>query len=259
MGKGLKPSNALMNESFFVTKTQNKVAMDDGSGGRRNQTNDLTRKLMASKSDDMDGEAAKYIAQKEHANPVPDRVRSQKLNSMTPEERMHGLYDLHCVSGNISETQDYVVKKLSELEFELSQSIKNTHIRSAYDNIKQNDLKYTSEMRIQFLRADRFNVAKAAARMMRHFHLKQDFFGSDSLGRDLVLDDLSAADWEYINSGCIQVLSQRDQKGRAVIILLGRLCVESSQSVQTTVSSNAGNEGRLEERSTGLPCWRVCF
>lgn len=222
--------------------------MDDGSGGGRNETIDLTtRRRGMLKSDNKDGTTTKYVSQKTEINMNHDdsscsficnggQTPAEKLNSMTPQERIRGLYDLHCVSPNMSESAEYVAKKLEELEVELSKEVTTTasDMRKAYENARQNSPQYTSEMKLQMLRADRFSVSKATARMVSHFHVRQDYFGMDSLVRDLNLDDLSEADWEYVKNGYMQVLSQRDQKGRAVIILLGKLCVEAS--VLTTVS-----------------------
>ncbi len=168
--------------------------------------------------------------------------RAEKLNAMTPEDRIHGLYDLHCVSDILSETPQHMATKLDELDVYLKKSsgtiVGETNSdteNSAFLDVKNEGLEdYMSEVRLRFLRAERFDAEKAAARIERYLEVKRNLFESICLGRDLIPDDLSEDDWMHVRTGYIQILSDRDKKGRAVVLILGRLSM--TISVETTVS-----------------------
>ena len=63
--------------------------------------------------------------------------------------------------------------------------------RKAYDLAVKYNAEYVCRQKIRFLRADVFDPAAAAARMVAHFNLKLNLFGPDLLGQDIRLDDLS--------------------------------------------------------------------
>lgn len=172
-------------------------------------------------------------------------TRAEKLNAMTPEDRIHGLYDLHCVSAIVPESPKYMATKLDELDVCLK-NCSNTVVadanadpnESVYQNNPQVFENYTSKVRLQFLRAERFDAAKAAVRIERYFQVKRELFGNGSISRDLIPNDLSEDDWMHVRTGYIQVLSERDKKGRAVVFILGRL------SMQIPVETSVSKEGR---------------
>jgi hypothetical protein len=183
-------------------------------------------------------------------------TRAAKLNSMTLEDRINGLYDLHCVSANIVESPEYVDAKLEELDGLLrksscpimpgSKKAQETLLDSQFTLTKNEEILHptaadreeeehysSNEMKLQFLRAERFETAKATTRMERYFQAKHELFGSGSTTRRLCPDDLSEDDWVHARTGYIQVLTERDQKGRAIIFIMGRLSIQTP--VETSV------------------------
>jgi hypothetical protein len=90
--------------------------------------------------------------------------------------------------------------------------------RDAYDLAVAQDVSYVERQKLKFLRADDFDASAAAARMMAHFTVKQDFFGTEALGRDVSLaDDFSDDDLESLRAGGVQLLQQQDHATRGVI------------------------------------------
>ena len=73
------------------------------------------------------------------------------------------------------------------------------------------------ETRIKFLRATLFNPTKAAERIVRYFHCRLILFGPNYFVRDIGLDDLDEKTSAAIESGVLQVLPNRDSRGRAVV------------------------------------------
>ncbi|CAJ1962599.1 unnamed protein product [Cylindrotheca closterium] len=72
---------------------------------------------------------------------------------------------------------------------------------------------------LRFLRAERFDPELTAERLVLHFTIKQELFGNEKLGREIVLQDLQEDpdDWDCMERGFLQVLSKRDFSGRLVI------------------------------------------
>lgn len=72
---------------------------------------------------------------------------------------------------------------------------------------------------IGFLRAERFDAALAAQRLVLHFQVKQELFGNERLGREILLEDIRQEedDWDCMQRGFLQILCKRDFSGRQVV------------------------------------------
>lgn len=88
---------------------------------------------------------------------------------------------------------------------------------AAYRMAVQHDADYVNQQKLKFLRADNFESAAAAIRMIAHYQMKMDLFGSENLGRDIRLDDLSPDDLESLRAGGMQLLPLQDHAGRGVL------------------------------------------
>eukprot|EP00980_Cylindrotheca_fusiformis_P027849 scaffold22560_cov135-Cylindrotheca_fusiformis.AAC.60 len=75
--------------------------------------------------------------------------------------------------------------------------------RASFDRAFQQDCDYVNSQRLKFLRAENFDPAAAASRMIAFFQIKEDLFGADKLSRDILLRDLSADDLESLRAGGI--------------------------------------------------------
>ena len=104
------------------------------------------------------------------------------------DEQQEALHDIHAVGDAVDETPELVASSLEQLvkEVNLIQD------KKAYDAAVSQSFEFVSsrEFQMKFLRAERFDVNKAAERMVYHFDKKRELFGADSLGRELRLSDL---------------------------------------------------------------------
>jgi len=85
------------------------------------------------------------------------------------------------------------------------------------------------EFRLSFLRAERYDIKKAATRFIDYFEEKRRLFGINKLTTNIHLKDLDAETKNYLESGQIQLLPGRDRGGRAVIVGTKRLIINSQK------------------------------
>jgi len=79
------------------------------------------------------------------------------------------------------------------------------------------------EFRLSFLRAERYDIEKAATRVIDYFEEKRRLFGVDNLTTKIKLKDLDAESKDCLESGQMQLLPERDRAGRAVIVATQKL------------------------------------
>lgn len=148
---------------------------------------------------------------------MSDAVLAKELNELSIQEREKAYEDVHGVSKEFEETPELIEQSLADFEVE----IKKTKKKSAHDKAFFLNSKYARnrEFRVMFLRADNFDVKKAAKRIILHFESKLELFGANKLVKDITLDDLDEDDMEVLLSGSFQSLPTKDQAGRAVIFI----------------------------------------
>ena len=141
-------------------------------------------------------------------------IPGEKLNELTAKERSEGFYDLHGVSSPLAEeTSDFISEKLGEL----NAAMFRVEEREAFEYALATSPAYVRSLRLCFLRAENYNVSKAASRMALHFDLRRTYFGDSALGRDLRLSDLPECDRKLMGTGYLQLCARRDRGGRALI------------------------------------------
>jgi len=79
----------------------------------------------------------------------------------------------------------------------------------------------SSRFTIGFLRAECFDVQRAARRLLKYFEEKLDLFGLDKLTRDILLSDLGNDAMAYFERGNLQPLPKRNKKGQLVVFEIG--------------------------------------
>ena len=80
---------------------------------------------------------------------------------------------------------------------------------------------YVKSQRLKFLRAADWQSDEAVNRLARFFEAKLEYFGLESLTRDLTLCDLSTRDvalWEQY--GFVQLSEERDAYGRLIVVFI---------------------------------------
>ena len=72
-------------------------------------------------------------------------------------------------------------------------------------------------LRIKFLRGERFDTKLAANKLMKHFQVKQKLFGKSKLVKNITQSDLNQEDLDMLYSGITQMLPTKDNAGRVII------------------------------------------
>jgi hypothetical protein len=150
-------------------------------------------------------------------HPSEERT-ARELHSMDKHQRQQVWADMTGHAAMIdyrmqAESPELIRDRLALLEQELNTIIDGPE---AYHRAVQQNAAWVQSQKIKFLRAEDFEPALAAARMIRHFSLKEHLFGPHLLGRDITLQDLSADDIESLKAGGAQFLSQPDHAGRGI-------------------------------------------
>ena len=150
---------------------------------------------------------------------------AKEMNHLSVEEREIVFEDIHGIARAVDEPAKYVKNSLVLLEQELSKMI--TRNRLAFDLATSQSKEYVSseKRRLMFLRAESFDVYKAASGMVRFFDEKYNLFGADKLTKDIVLADLDPDDIAALERGFFQVLPENDCAGRKVICFFHKLRV----------------------------------
>jgi len=153
------------------------------------------------------------------ASPASDHERFNpglKLNDLSLKEREAVTEELHGISIVEKEDPELVRSAVTSLRQELG----------LVDCIVDDDTEL-----LKFLRAESFDVKKAAIRFKRFADFQQNLFGKEGRIR---YSDLSQEDRKYLQKGFMQLLPQRDRAGRAILICIGSL----KQQLKTTVETD---------------------
>jgi hypothetical protein len=148
----------------------------------------------------------------------PMALMAKEMNRLSLQEREQAYEDLHGVSAMVNETPELVAAALQIMEHHL-QSIRH---KPAYILAEANRKEYVQDasLRLMFLRAERFDVAKAATRLVRWLKWKLDLFGEERLcQKHIGLDQLDADARFMVETGMTQVLPARDSCGRVVQVV----------------------------------------
>jgi hypothetical protein len=160
------------------------------------------------------------------ALPIPKESRPEdmdafiaaELNNLSIIERENILQDIHGVSDIVDEEPEFVVRRLAELNTEVTM-IKN---KPAYLQAKAQNPEYVSNLdfRLMFLRAEYFIPKDAAIRLVAFFEAKLELFGSEKLTKTILLSDMDKNDIGCLETGYSQLLPGRDRAGRALVTVL---------------------------------------
>ena len=140
---------------------------------------------------------------------------SRDFDSLSPEEQDQVYRDLYGVNDVVEENEDFVRQKLQEIEGELVSIDDNKKEAYLLAFLQSRDYATNRDFRLMFLRSVRFDAAKAARRLVKHFEFKRNLFGDGPLGRPLRQADLSEDDMESLLAGGARLLG-KDRAGRAV-------------------------------------------
>lgn len=156
---------------------------------------------------------------------------SESLKAMPSRQRERLYYELHGVeseetadgSGNEPESGEQIHQHLIQMQLEISRFRKNNPRNRQLEalNIAESrnpSFVYDPAFRTRFLRCERWDATKAAARFIRHLDWKLELFGEAKLTRDITMDDLQPEDLAMLYKGYTQRLPVRDSAGRAIYV-----------------------------------------
>ncbi|CAJ1965015.1 unnamed protein product [Cylindrotheca closterium] len=147
-----------------------------------------------------------------------DSLIASQMAKLSVSDREKVYMDVHGIPDFVAETPELIQKSLLELQHEID----TLPDKKAYNIAERLDSTYTQDrdFRLAFLRCDRFDCQKAALRIIRHFQMKLDLFGADSLAMDITQDDLDADDMEVLYTSSGRFLNAYDAGGRVINIVV---------------------------------------
>lgn len=186
------------------------------SGGRKN----YKHKFLTLQNRNQSSKADPPLTQKEIASKMEiDGLLSEALNQLTFDERQRQLELLHGVEEEIIEDAEAIESALRELDEHITRDSS-----PAYETAKEMDPQYVNarELRLMFLRCNRYDTNAAADQMLQFFDFKQQLFGRERLVKDITIDDLDENDLESLNSGQFRIIG-KDRSNRIILVSLPAL------------------------------------
>jgi hypothetical protein len=166
----------------------------------------------------------------------PATVIARAMNDLSLQERDQAYEDLHGVSAAVQETPELFSQTLSQMEH----SLRLIRHKPAYDmaDAFRDDYVQVPQLRIMFLRAERFHAEKAAQRMVAFLDWKLRLFGEAKLCQWHVgLDDLDPDAQFLMESGWLQTLPARDSRGRVVVSIASNYYLKLHRNNRSTLQS----------------------
>lgn len=156
---------------------------------------------------------------------VVDALLAQELTGLSLAERETVFEEVHGVKKKVEETPEFLEVALAEME----NAIQNIPDKQAYEEATEDvgttgtdatatPYLDTRKVRLLFLRTEKYDSVKAAARLVKYAEGMKRYFGLHVLKRPVMLCDLDADDKATLKSGVMQILPARDRVGRAVAV-----------------------------------------
>ena len=144
---------------------------------------------------------------------IEDSLLVKDLNALTVREREDVYDEIHGVAKVAEETPEFRANVLQEFQVALAKVAKRK--RKALDRalFLKPSIQSDEAFQLMFLRADRYDCAKAASRMAQFFDLKLHMFGEGLLVKKLTYQDLDLEGLEVASTWCMQK-TKYDQAGR---------------------------------------------
>eukprot|EP00980_Cylindrotheca_fusiformis_P017568 scaffold5516_cov105-Cylindrotheca_fusiformis.AAC.2 len=168
-----------------------------------------------------------------------DAVLAVELGKLSRKEREKVYEDVHGVSDVIQETPEFIADCLEQMDREID-IFKNM---DAYEQAKlqSSNLMMNREYRLAFLRSTLFNAKKAALHLLQYLCYKQEILGTEQPSKYRIsFEDLGPTSTRILKLGSIQVLPNRDSKGRAIVVFSPSLLepvMEYDDPIPTTVKA----------------------
>ena len=148
------------------------------------------------------------------------------LKNMSMEDRNQVYCEVHGVDELITETPALLADSFRNLKDALERCKRDRPAEAGAFQLaeKQNyDYIHSPFHYKVFLRAERFDVNRAAIRFVRYYTLKGELFGYMNLCKDISQEMMSEDDLACLSRGFNQILPWRDQSGRCLFLNLPHL------------------------------------
>jgi hypothetical protein len=169
-----------------------------------------------------------------------DSHLASELHNMGMEARSTLLEEIHGVTSEPPEEGSH--ERMQECLRQMAQELNNIPERRAYDEASNNATSFVNSVsyRLAYLRAERFDPKKAAARMVLRLELLSQYFGSVALQRRITFHDLPEEAQMVVRSGSLQLLPGRDRAGRKLMMRIGTLGAGSSSRARVRWEHGGG-------------------
>lgn len=155
-----------------------------------------------------------------HRNSFPsladeDGCMQREFRKLPPKKKQEVMNDVYGTLGeesfgeSVAVISDSLCKFDHHLERLMEKSAVSSQIRLHAPNMFESET-----FRLGFLRTDNYDEKAAVQRFLRFFERKNELFGEDKLGQEILFEDLDDADIEAMRHGGFQPLPQRDRNGR---------------------------------------------
>jgi hypothetical protein len=182
-----------------------------------------------------------------------DVLLSAELKQLTLEDREDIQEEIHGIRSLARrESHEMMRDALRRLEVEIGRI---PH-KPAYDRALELGSLYVHDrsFRIKFLRADLYDVRKAAIRFMGHLEMLLEYYGEQALMRPVMYSDLGVEEVHVLKKGNIQVLPSRDRFGRRVLCVVGGFGEGNSRPARVSPWKHCVPLGNRLVCSTGCCC-----
>eukprot|EP00980_Cylindrotheca_fusiformis_P029225 scaffold22759_cov98-Cylindrotheca_fusiformis.AAC.2 len=147
-----------------------------------------------------------------------DKMLAAELEKLSLEEREKVYEDVHGVSDVIQETPELIANCLEQMDREIG--LITSKDAYAQAKLQSSNNMINQKFRLAFLRSTSFNPKLAALHLVEYFRCKLETLGTEQLVKNqIAVEDLGAAATRVLELGSVQVLPNRDSKGRAVVVL----------------------------------------
>eukprot|EP00980_Cylindrotheca_fusiformis_P026053 scaffold15301_cov142-Cylindrotheca_fusiformis.AAC.2 len=166
--------------------------------------------------DSFSQESADLDTNKEKEN--LDRHLAASMRKLSLKDREAALEEVHGIVKNDREDVFFLEANLQAMQDRVN-SIKRGTV---YEKAEAVDPCFVSsrEIRLLFLRGNRYDPKAAAEQLIKHFNLKFSLFGKEKLTKNVTLLDLDGDDRMCLESGFCQILPKKDVAGRTILLTL---------------------------------------
>lgn len=158
-----------------------------------------------------------------------EKLWAKEQYEMPPCDREATFYEMHGVESRYKMTEYEDSDRLNRALLEFDNELRSMEsgvpllLKRQYHIALSMNSSYvmSSDFRMRFLRAEFFDVTKAAIRFCKCLNFLVRLFGEVSLMRQLFLSDLTKREMKLLKEGGMQLSPSRDPLGRRLMFLLG--------------------------------------